>query len=86
MWMRKVFLGVIMFHGIYLKTKPKNKWFLYSIVVSQEAANYDLNEALKQAHSEGNEEAEVACQTFGDGFYVPEILKEIDGTKKPLFN
>lgn len=75
-----------MFHGIYLKSKPKNKWFLYSIAASQEAANYDLNEALKQAHSEGNEEAEVACQTFTNGFYVPEILNKIEGNIKPLFN
>jgi hypothetical protein len=75
-----------MFHGIYLKTKPKNKWLLYSIAVSQEAANYDLGQALKQAQSEGNEQAEAAVKTFTDGFYVPEILNEIEGSKKPLFN
>jgi hypothetical protein len=75
-----------MFHGIYLKSRPKNKWLLYSIAISQEAANYDVEQALKQAHAEGNEEAEAAVKTFGDGFYVPEILKEIEGSKKPLYN
>ena len=75
-----------MYHGIYLKSKPKNKWLLWSIAASQEAANYDLDEALKQAHAEGNEEAEVACKTYADGFYIPEILREIEGNQKPLFN
>jgi hypothetical protein len=45
-----------MIYGIYLKSKPKNKWQLMSVATSQEVAVNDLKETLKQAHAEGNEQ------------------------------
>lgn len=74
-----------MIHGIYLKSKPKGKWYLVSVAVSSEAANQDISEALKQAQLEGNEQAEVTSQLFDSSFWIPESLAVIK-PQKPLYN
>ena len=74
-----------MIHGIYLKSKPKNKWHLVSYAISAEAANLELEEIKKQAIEEGNEQAEVAVQIFDSAFWIPEYMNEIK-EQKPLFN
>lgn len=74
-----------MIHGIYLKTKPKNKWHLVSYAISAEAANLELEEVKKQAIQEGNERAEVAVQVFDSLFWIPEYMTEIKD-QKPYFN
>lgn len=74
-----------MIHGIYLKTKPKNKWHLVSYAISAEAANLELEEVKKQALQEGNERAEVAVQVFDSLFWIPEYMTEIK-EQKPSFN
>lgn len=74
-----------MIHGIYLKNRPKSKWHLYSVAISAEAANYDLDLALKQAKSAGNENAQAAIRIFDSAFYIPELLTEIK-EQKPMFN
>lgn len=74
-----------MIHAIYVKNKPKAKWLLVSIAISAEAANYDIDEALKQAKLNGRDEAEVACQLFDSVFWIPETLVEIKN-QKPLYN
>ena len=74
-----------MIHGIYLKSKPKNKWHLVSYAISAEAANLELEEIKKQAIQEGNEQAEVAVQFFDTAFWIPEYVDEIKD-RKPLFN
>lgn len=74
-----------MIHGIYLKSRPKSKWQLVSITASPESANHDMDEALKQAKDEGNEEAEVKVQTFESSFWIPHYLNEVKETK-PQFN
>lgn len=74
-----------MIHGIYLKSRPKGKWHLYSLATTAEAANYDSNIALKEAKRQGNESAEVGIQVFDSSFYIPELLTEIK-EQKPMFN
>jgi hypothetical protein len=74
-----------MIHGIYFKSKPKNKWHLVSVAISAEAANYEVDELKKQAVLDGNELAEVAVQLFDSTFWIPEYVSEIK-PQKPLFN
>jgi hypothetical protein len=74
-----------MFHGIYLKNKPKSKWHLVSLTISPEAANHEVNVFMKQALSEGNDEAKVAIQLFDSEFWIPEYMDEIV-EHTPLFN
>lgn len=74
-----------MIHAIYLKSKPKNKWQLHSIVNSAEIANDDLIKALKNAKLSGLDQVEGAIQIFESSFYIPESLKEIKN-QKLLFN
>lgn len=74
-----------MFHGIYVKSKPKGKWHLVSIAFSAEVANNDVIEYKKQVEIEGNISAEVAIQTFDSGFYIPELLSQIT-TQKLMYN
>lgn len=66
-----------MVHGIYVKTKPKGKWYLVALASSAETASIDLENALKKAHKDGNEHAEVGIQVFDSGFYIPQMLKEV---------
>ena len=74
-----------MVHGIYIKNRPKSKWQLFSVAASAEIANNDLSKALKQAISEGYENAEVAVQLFDSVFYIPESLPSIK-EQKILYN
>lgn len=74
-----------MIHGIYVKSRPKNKWHLVSVAISIEAANYDLNEAIKQAKLTGNDDAEAAIQLFDSAFHIPEFLSEMKQFK-PMYN
>jgi hypothetical protein len=67
--------------GIYLKSKPKNKWHLVSITMSPEAANHELGEHKKQAILDGNEGAQVAIQSFDSAFWIPEFLNSIQEQK-----
>jgi hypothetical protein len=74
-----------MIHGIYLKSKPKNKWHLVSQTVSAEMANMEVEAFKKQAIEEGNEQAEVAIQIFDSSFFIPEFLSELK-ERKVQFN
>lgn len=74
-----------MIYGIYVKSKPKNRWHLVSEAVSPEAANYEIDARKKIAASEGNDEAQVAVQIFDSAFWIPEYMDEIK-EQKPLFN
>ena len=74
-----------MIHGIYVKSKPKNKWHLFSLSVSPEVANQEVEEAKKQAALDGHEEAQVGIQIFDSVFWIPEYVDEIK-ERKPLFN
>lgn len=72
-------------HGIYVKSRPKNKWHLVSIAISPEAANYEVDECKRQAVLDGNEEAQVGIQIFDTVFWIPEYVNELK-ERKPLFN
>lgn len=74
-----------MIHGIYLKSKPKNKWHLVSLAASAEAANLELETFKRRAVDGGNERAEVAVQVFDSLFWIPEYMTEIK-EQKPSFN
>lgn len=71
-----------MVHAIYLKSRPKGKWYLVSLTSSPEAATWDRDDALKAAQSEGNDQAEATIQVFDSAFFVPEVLNEVK--KQPL--
>jgi hypothetical protein len=77
--------GINMIHGIYLRSRPKNKWHLVSLAMSPEAANLEIATFKKQAEQEGNEQAEVAVQIFDTVFWIPEYVDEIK-EQKPMFN
>ena len=74
-----------MIHGIYVKSKPKNKWHLVSNTMSPEAANFEMSEKKKLADEAGNEEAQVAIQIFESAFWIPEYVNEIK-ERKALLN
>lgn len=74
-----------MIHGIYIRSKPKNKWHLVSLAISPEDANNELKTFKDQAVQEGNDQAEVAIQIFDSAFWIPEYVDEIK-QRKPLFN
>lgn len=74
-----------MIHGIYLKSKPKSKWHLYSLAISAEAASLEIETAKQEAIQKGNDQAEVAVQIFDSAFWIPEYMDEIK-EQKPLFN
>lgn len=73
-----------MIHGVYVKSRPKGKWHLVSLTISQEAANFDLNAILKQAKQE-NTNIQAAIQSYDSSFHIPEILNEIKD-QKLLYN
>jgi hypothetical protein len=66
-----------MYHGIYLKSKRKSKWMLFSIAISPIEASDKIKKALSQAEKEGFEEAEVAVKIFDCFDYIPEMLTEV---------
>jgi len=66
-----------MVHGIYFKTKPKNRWQLFSIAISPEAAVKEVNDCKLQISSQGNDKAEVAVQIFETIFYIPEYMNDL---------
>jgi hypothetical protein len=74
-----------MIHAVYQKSRPKAKWHLVSVTTSPESANFDLDEARKQAAAEGNDQAEVTIQNFDSAFHIPMFLNEVKDTK-PMFN
>lgn len=74
-----------MIHGIYMKSRPKNKWHLVSYTLSPEVAQNEMDEYMKQAILEGNEQAQVAVQLFDSLFLMPDFISEIT-EQKLLFN
>lgn len=74
-----------MIHGIYLRSRPKNKWQLVSVAPSPEVAAKDMEDTLKQAKADGNELAEVAEQVFDSAFWIPHYLTELKN-QKPMYN
>lgn len=74
-----------MIHGVYFRSRPKNKWQLVSITISLEVAQQDIDDMLKQAYKEGNEEAEAVYQIFDSAFWIPHYLNEVK-TQKPMYN
>ncbi len=74
-----------MIHGIYVKSKPKNKWHLVSITMSPEVANTELETQKKQAVDAGNDDVQVAIQIFDSAFWIPEYVDEIK-ERKALLN
>lgn len=74
-----------MIHGIYMRSKPKNRWHLFSVAISSEAANNEVDVCKKQALANGHEEAQVAVQIFDSIFWIPEYVDNIK-EHKPLYN
>jgi len=74
-----------MIHGIYLRSKPKNKWLLVSQTISPEMAHMEVEAFKKQAAEDGLDQAEVAIQTFDSAFFIPETLVELK-ERKILYN
>lgn len=70
-----------MVHGIYIRTRPKNKWHLVSITLTPEAAKSGSESALESSKAQGNIEAESIIQTFESSFYIPETLSSTKDQK-----
>jgi len=75
-----------MIHGIYVRTKPTHKWFLFSITKSAETATKELAIAMQLAKNGGNEQGEAAIQVFSSELFIPELLTEIKEQKPIGFN
>lgn len=76
-----------MIHGIYLKSRPKSKqWQLVSVAITVDGANLEIEEALKQAKLEGNDEAQAVAQVFESSFWIPHYLNDVKEDKKPTYN
>jgi hypothetical protein len=75
-----------MIHGIYFRTKPKNKWHLFSVTLSAEAANMELEVATKEAQKGGNDQGRAAIQVFESPLFIPEMLSELKEQKPLGFN
>jgi hypothetical protein len=73
-------------HGIYFRSKPKNKWSLFSITQSAETAVKELQVATQEAQKGGNELGEAVIQVFDSQIFIPEILSEIKEQKALGFN
>ncbi len=74
-----------MFHGVYVKSRPRGKWHLTSLTVSAEHATVDMHAIIRQAQLEDNGDIQVKIQSFDSGFHIPEILSEIK-EQKLLYN
>ena len=72
-------------HGIYLKSRPKGKWHLISVAISAEAAQFEIDQTLKQAQMQGNDQAEAVIQIYESSFHIPELLSEVK-SQKLLYN
>ena len=70
-----------MIHGIYVRTKPTHKWYLFSVTLSAEIAIRELQQATQQAQKGGNILGEAAIQIFESQLFVPELLGEIKEQK-----
>lgn len=70
-----------MIHGIYFRSNPKNKWSLFSITRSAEAAAKELQVAIQEAQKGGNDHGEGAIQVFDSSIFIPELLTEIKEQK-----
>lgn len=68
-------------HGIYLKSRPKGKWHLISVAISAEAAQLEIDETLKQAQAQGNDQAEAGVQIYESAFHIPELLSNLKDQK-----
>lgn len=66
-----------MIHGIYVRSRPKAKWMLFSTTASSEVAVKEVDEALKAAKDKGHENPEAAIKTFETSFFIPQTLPEI---------
>lgn len=66
-----------MFHGIYVKSRPKGKWYLVSVTMSAEVAVSNMNAIIDEAKLKENINVQAKIQSFESSFYFPEILSEV---------
>lgn len=64
--------------GVYVRRRPKAKWFLMQIASSIDQANSDKKKILDKAKSEGDIKCEVGFKVFSSALYIPEIVKDVD--------
>lgn len=76
----------MMIHGIYVRTKPTHKWYLFSTTKSAESAVKELAVAIQIAKIGGNDSGEAAIQVFESPLFIPELLSEIKDQKLIGFN
>ncbi len=70
-----------MFHGIYIKTRPKGYWRLIKITLSPEMAACDVASILEQAKKEDNDKIQACYQIYNSSFHIPEWLKKVKECK-----
>lgn len=74
-----------MYHGVYLRNRPKSKWLLFSVSTSPEKTSLNVERALEQAKKEGYENPEVAVKIYEISDHIPEMLNEVVN-QKLLYN
>lgn len=74
-----------MFHGIYVKSRPKGKWHLISVTMSPEIATIDVKAILNKAKIDDNDKIQACIQIFDSSLYIPEFLSEIK-EQKVMYN
>jgi hypothetical protein len=75
-----------MIHGIYVRTKPTHRWYLFSTTRSAEVATKELAVAQQHAKTGGNDQGEAVIQVFESLLFIPELLTEIKDQKQIGFN
>lgn len=75
-----------MIHGIYLRLKPNNLYYLVSASTSAATALHDKTTSLQEALAHGNQKASAKIKTFDSIWFMPSSLKEIKEDPKMLYN
>lgn len=70
-----------MFHGVYIKSRPKGKWHLVSLSTSPETASQEMNAILAQAKKEDNLKIQACIQIYDSAFHIPEFLSTVKEQK-----
>jgi len=70
-----------MIYGIYVRTKPKNKWCLHSLKTSIDEANKDGIEAIEKAKEKGLDKAEFIVKQYFEMNHIPEFIDNLKNEK-----
>jgi hypothetical protein len=70
-----------MIFAIYTRKTPKDKWHVVAMSINSEAAVKESDKLLQKALQIGNNQTEVAVQSFDSTLTIPEYLINISDQK-----